>query len=136
MAHYDPNNGDKPSKSNTVDDKELGYETVPENRSFLNNDLEGYERVEDFWRNNQEDVGYELVRENSKKSRNFERLTFSSSSKKTDPGYETVPPRPPLPTRMSGHTHHHRHFHDPPYARLENAKVRKHEVIQCKRGFV
>ena len=82
-------------------------------RSFLqqrsNNDHEGYERVEDYWRSNGSDVdaGYELVRGNSKRGggaggnsasgaggggtsgrsvSGFERLTFSSSSKKTDPG--------------------------------------------------
>ena len=36
---------------------------MPENRSFLNNDHEGYERVEDFW-NNGDDAGYELGKQN------------------------------------------------------------------------
>jgi len=142
VAHYDPNTSKHANvaTTNKNEDQELGYETVPENRSFLqqrsNNDHEGYERVEDYWRSNGSDVdaGYELVRRNSKRgggaggnsgsgggggtsgrsASGFERLTFSSSSKKTDPGYETVPPRPPLP-RMN-------QYHDPPYARLENSK--------------
>merc|ERR1712083_815800 len=101
---------------------------------------EGYERVEDYWRSNgSDDAGYELVRGNSKhggtsggnggtsgrSSSGFERLTFSSSSKKTDPGYETVPPRPPLP-RMN------HQFHDPPYARLENSKD---EEMESEEGY-
>ena len=134
VAHYDPTN--KPKKPPAPDPEEGlgGYETVPETRSFLTNDHEGYERVEDYWRNqNDVEAGYELVRENSKR-KGFERLTFSNSStsKKTDPGYETVPPRPPLP-RMN--YHHPRGGHpappgariDPPYARLENANEEESE---------
>ena len=40
------------------------------------------------------------------------------------PGYETVPPRPPLP-RMN-------QYHDPPYARLESSKD---EEMESEEGY-
>ena len=67
------------------------------------------------------DDGYELVRGHSKRSHGgFERLTFSSSSKKHDPGYETVRDPPPLPR-------HHPGYIDPPYARLEKDEEESEE---------